>query len=151
MEEQLITLETAILAKEKSFDINCDWKIDKESKLHFQADLMYPNNSEFTFNSYDDPEVHEFNKFIESLYEAPTQSLLQKWLREVHGIYVNSYHDLTPDAKSIQYYTDWGFINDPSSADYKYCPNGGYDEEAIWKTYEEALENGLQEALKLIK
>lgn len=76
---------------------------------------------------------------------------LQKYLRDIYGIYVSSDHDLDPTGKFVIYYTNWGFINDPSSENYKYHPEGGYDEFNNWKTYEEALEFGLQEGLKLIK
>lgn len=81
---------------------------------------------------------------------VPTQSLLQKWLREVHNIYVESYHDLSSDGKSIQYYTSWGFLQQ-KNIEGKQNVNGWYDEYNDWKKYEEALEFGLQEALKLIE
>ena len=73
----------------------------------------------------------------------PTQSLLQKWLREVHKLHVNI----------IMYeywYPEVEIINDRAESyphpNYEY-PNGKVD----YETYEEALEIGLQEALKLIK
>lgn len=78
---------------------------------------------------------------------------IQKWLREIHGIYIESYHDITLDYKDIQYYTNWGFTNNPRDFS-KYGgfrTEGGYNENNDWKTYEEALEFGLQEGLKLIK
>jgi len=78
-----------------------------------------------------------------------TQSLLQKWLREVHNIYVESYHDLTSDGTKIQFYTSWGFLQQKDKNGNQNV-NGWYDEYDNWKTYEEALEKGLQEALKLI-
>lgn len=125
MKEKLIEFETAKLAKERGFD----WEVEKMFsglKLTENTSLRFDWNSQ---NNID---------FI----SVPTQSLLQKWLRDVHGIYVESYHDLTANGKGIQYYTNWGFIKDHAG--------GGYDEYNDWRTYEEALEKGLQEALKLI-
>ena len=104
-----------------------------------------------------------FEKWLSNLDVAPypvifwdiplfiQMSYIQKYLRDVYGIYVSSDHDLDPTGKFVIYYTNWGFINDPSSENYKYHPEGGYDEFNNWKTYEEALEFGLQEGLKLIK
>ena len=114
MEEQLIKLETANLAKEKGF----------KKGIHHNGLGQYYTNT--------------------------TQSLLQKWLREVHKIYVASYHDLNPIHDGIIYYTNWGYINDPSDKKLAYNPLGSYDESTSWRTYEDALEFGLQAALKLI-
>jgi|GEM_PF-5703540 len=75
-------------------------------------------------------------------------SYIQKWLREIHDIYVESYHDYDPKDGKYQYYTNWGF-NDPNTIEKK--QSGWYDEYNDWKTYEDALEFGLQEGLKLIK
>lgn len=97
MEEQLISFETAILAKEKKFNISCRY---------------------CTCNNV----------------QLPTQSLLQKWLREVHNIevYVTPVKEITNDFK----YYQW-MIHTISFG--------------IHDTYEKALEAGLIEALKLIK
>ena len=72
MEEQLISFETAKLAKEKGFDWICrvfyeDWD---NNELHEPISPSDFNNE------------HVWEKTI----SAPTQSLLQKWLREVHDI-----------------------------------------------------------------
>jgi len=134
MEEQLISFETAKLAKEKGFRLGIGWfGFDNQFYVSegVQTGMLCEN--------------HRGNNPV-----ACTQSLLQKWLRDVHKIYVASYHDLNPKHDGIIYYTNWGFINDPNSKNYKYSPLGGYDESANWETYEEALEFGLQEALRLI-
>ncbi len=71
-------------------------------------------------------------------YSAPTQSLLQKWLREVHLISIKV-DDFTYNSK-IRY-------------DVNVVPLGSQEDtpSEVLKSYEEALEKGLQEALKLIK
>lgn len=128
MKEQLITFETAKLAKEKGFK--------KESFNYYneKGELLYDNE----FNSFGSFQGTKLDNYI----DAPTQSLFQKWLREVHNIYV----DIWCNASG------WGFnLN-------KTCGTTIYDFHYIedtptgmFKTYEEALEKGLQEALLLIR
>ena len=65
MEEQLIESETAIIAKEKGFDVNCDkgyYKHETEDQIM----LLWKNGES------EEPDCGN----------APTQALLQKWLRE---------------------------------------------------------------------
>lgn len=124
MEEQLIIFKTAKLAKKKGY-INHDCK------------------------QYDIKGLSAIKGYVNNPTAAPTQSLLQKWLREVHNIYVESYHDLTSDGTKIQFYTSWGFLQQKDKNRNKNV-NGWYDEYNDWKTYEEALEVGLIEGLKLI-
>ena len=64
---------------------------------------------------------------------APTQSLLAKWLREEHNIHLIAYKNINIDGYDWCYITTDGITNINS-----------------YKTYEEAYEIGLQEALKLI-
>lgn len=75
---------------------------------------------------------------------------MQKWLREVHNIYVDVRHTASLDGKGIQYYTNWGFIRNLDKEG-KQNVNGGYSEYEDWKTHEQALEHGVMEGLKLIK
>lgn len=115
MEEQIVTLMTAKLAKEKGFNIFTGkaW-IKKEGQ-----DLFFVPVYTGVTNGID--------------YHAPTQSLLQKWLREVHKIDVN----VLPYNKNKKYYEVWVEKANTTWSNFS--------------TYEEALELGLQEALKLIK
>ena len=167
MKEQLITFETAKLAKEKDFNIlqHSYYFEDGEFKENSLKGTNGYYGEEYEFN------LSEFNEnwndkwltkktgdrcfgcskqkgYLET-FSAPTQSLLQRWLREVHNIYVESYHDLTSDGTKIQFYTSWGFLQQKDKNGNRNV-NGWYDEYNDWKTYEEALEIGLQEALKLI-
>lgn len=129
MNEQLISFETAKLAKEKGFDISVNraWS-DKDNKIGEYEHFYFFNNDE---------KVKDHFRF--PLYSAPTQSLLQKWLREKHHlIIIVAYqyeHDSTPYSywiyKELQSLPINQWVNDLN-------------------TYEEALELGLQEALKLI-
>ena len=137
LREKLISFETAILAKEKGFKNACDGFVNKDNEYIFMPDLLYPNNSEFSHNSEEDPEVVEWKELMKTLVLAPTQSLLQKWLREVHEISI----------KIDDYYT-----NSRVRFDYNVCELGSQEDNpvGIFETYEEALEIGLYQALLLI-
>jgi hypothetical protein len=110
MIDQIIKYETAVLAKEKGFDIRSE---------------------PYRYNP-----IHEELTVLEGV-NAPTQSLLQKWLRDKFSINIGlTYYNL---AKS-------GYRNS-TYWEYRLHYAG------VWgqgNTYEEALEVGLQEALKLI-
>lgn len=138
LREKLISFETAILAKEKGFKNACDGFVNKDNEYIFMPDLLYPNNSEFSHNSEEDPEVVEWKELMKTLVLAPTQSLLQKWLREVHEISI----------KIDDYYT-----NSRVRFDYNVCELGSQEDNpvGIFETYEEALEIGLYQALLLLE
>ena len=128
MQEELITFETAKLAKEKGFNIftdvcfantpNSDNKQYKKIKLH---------------HSHSVGSVDSFGNMLTIVAYAPTQSLLAKWLREEHNIHLIAYKNINIDGY------DWCFIT-----------TDGITNINSYKTYEEAYEIGLQEALKLI-
>jgi hypothetical protein len=83
--------------------------------------------------------------------ENPTQSELQKWLREKHNIYVIITEEFYTDGinHNIQILT-----YDLSNVENNYINNDKstkiYGDNGEFKTYEKALEFGLQKALKLI-
>jgi len=90
MKEQLISFDTAKLAKEKGFDLKClgNYHIGRISgKNHVSAIQMYEKD----FNNYREPHScgYEGKKKDRGQLttSAPTQSLLQKYLRSKHGIY----------------------------------------------------------------
>jgi len=131
MKEEIVLFETAKLAREKGF-------IDKD------VDSFYNDDGTFELNPIDYKDKKEVLSKEFSLrydiYLAPTQSLLQKWLRDKHGVHITPiYWDL--DYKVYSYLIDTTFS--------KY--NIDVDDNTEYTTYEEALEIGLQEALKLIK
>lgn len=75
--------------------------------------------------------------------KLPTQSLLQRWLREVHKIYVcMEPHSVGPGAHS------W-WLSKPQHF-YKLSNVHELEHPYEFWSYEEALEKGLQAALKLI-
>lgn len=112
MEEQLVSLDTAKLAKEKGFEVLVG------EAFYKQEDGTYTEG----LSNYDEPWYNEIKR--------PTQSLLQKWLREIHKLKIY----VLPNAGPLINMRD-GVI---------------FVGELAHDSYEEALEVGLKEALKLI-
>lgn len=144
MEETLITFETAKLAKDKGFNIPVVNFYKKSKKPYTTTGSEYQserdaisdwNNGQGSYPT--SPEDVECS--------APTQSLLQKWLRELHNIDVFVGRDgiFKKDNYCIVIYNDIKYIS-------RLRPLNN-DVFSGYSTYEEALEIGLQEALKLVK
>jgi len=144
MKEQLISLPTAQLAKEKGFDwqVTAKW----EPHQHGNKDL--------------EPYLTErmgLTDFNSGLYgtanlSAPTPSLLQKWLREIHGIHIDT--EAVGSEEEFPRYIQMVYTCPQDRIDYELKCLGFGDkdsEEQEYDAYEEALEAGLQEALKTIK
>ena len=74
--------------------------------------------------------------------EFPTQSIAQKWLREIKNIHICVYNCACGYGYEISKADNGTHI---ASSAYKGTNDGGK-----WDTYEEVLEAGLQETLKLI-
>ena len=126
MEDTRITFETAKLAKEKGFpQENNRLEIPYYNyRGEFKGDV-----SDWRVRKYIRGEDTSDIEFV----SAPTQSLLAKWLREEHNIHLIAYKNINIDGY------DWCFIT-----------TDGITNINSYKTYEEAYEIGLQEALKLI-
>ena len=125
MEDTRISFETAKLAKEKGF-----YQEPNRRKVPY-----YNYKGEFNGDVTDFLRKYlreEDTSEVESV-SAPTQSLLAKWLREEHNIHLIAYKNINIDGYDWCYITTDGITNINS-----------------YKTYEEAYEIGLQEALKLI-
>jgi len=144
MKEQLITFDTAKLAKEKGFFIH--------TKYYYNSDNPLSNNIELKSRGWTTEEsegivytrIHEESGLltyqIDSINNAPTQSLLQKWLREVHII----------EVYVVPYSVSGGHAMRGGKGFYEVVVDKSVTTWSGHKTYEEALEEGLQEALKLI-
>lgn len=126
-----INFETAKLAKEAGFDIQSDCPVSwKDGKLDVEEEYIF-------YSSYKD------------VFPAPYQTKLQEWLREKHNIHIEVFY-IKPrhkesHIKKIADNTSWGcgWIDITSKSVVL--------EDIIYKeTHEEALEIGLQEALKTI-
>ena len=125
MEDTRITFETAKLAKEKRFpqEPNKRKVPYYNYKGEFKGDV-----TDFLRKYLREEDTSE----VESV-SAPTQSLLAKWLREKHNIHLIAYKNINIDGY------DWCFIT-----------TDGITNINSYKTYEEALEAGLYQALLLL-
>lgn len=129
MKEQLVTLEIAVLAEEKGCEI----------KLYDEKDWEYVNSyGDIILCNYNPQK--EYPKANRVIY-CP-QSLLQKWLRDNHMIRI--YVEQGVSGNFIVTMYTWPGDNQLG----KWVR---YNNTQSYNTYEEALEKGLQEALKLIK
>ena len=130
MQEQLISFETAKLAKGKGFPQETN-RLEipyYNYKGEFKGDV-----SDWRIRKYIRGEDTSDIEFV----SAPTQSLLAKWLREEHNIIV------LVDYEGIDgyYYKFYSYKEG----------NKNYDASGKnYNTYEDAYEIGLQEALKQI-
>lgn len=128
--EVLISFETAKLAKSKGFIFDGHTNNWLETTLPYREDGS--RTIDFTYKG--------------EYYGAPTQSLLQKWLRDKYNIHVE---------------VNYRRFGVPSGNGYFYMCNltkyvtmdeyFGKDIFHGFETYEEALEVGLQSGLKMIK
>lgn len=121
MNDPLITFETAKLAKEKGFE---------QSPFAIQTSycLVYKNSDEVMIrNSLFNPSS--------IICTAPTQSLLQKWLREVHK------YDVRPSREEDHWIFGYCEFSHGNKSTQSCVP---------FDTYEKALEWGLKTVLKLI-
>ena len=112
MTEELITLETAKLLKEKGF---------QQRKYLINVSTL-----------------HHCYKYL----SVPPQSVAQKWLRETKNLHIEIYRNACGYGYIIVKANNGTWMEDDDAKG----PNDG----GKWDTYEEALEAGLQEALKLI-
>ena len=127
MKEQLITFDTAKLAKEKGFEL------DTDKVWLFKKSLIEPISGSH-------PNLGTSYASDCLMYPRPTQSLLQKWLRREHLIHIEVFLD--DNSPYNKYY-------------YRVMTIGKYfvtsHDGKLNEEYEDALEKGLEEALKLIK
>ena len=118
--EEICTYEVCKLAKEKGFDVPT-------------AEFY---NDDGNIGCY--PRAFNHNEFPDGDYAAPTQSLLQRWLREEKGYYVYPFFD------NVQLMWDW--VCREKTGD-KWIPLVGV-EFHLFPTYELALEDALKYALE---
>lgn len=134
MKEQLISFETAKLAKEKGYTSNDEWYYKEDGNLSNDLKIITRGNN--------------------TISNAPTQSLLQKWLREERKLFLSIILE-------VQYTREICEDSDGKEQNPHYVPEGWYIDlhnesislpaRGLFKTYEEALEEGLKQSLKLIK
>ena len=139
MKDQLVTFDTAKLAKELGFDEPCidtykDVELYKHKAKRYNSSFNTEWREELIKNS-------AMSNAKIARYSAPTQSLLQKWLREKHFI----------EVYVVPYSVSGGHAMRGGKGFYEVVVDKSVTTWSGHKSYEEALEKGLQEGLKLIK
>ena len=121
--DEICTYEVAKLAREKGFNVQTfDW-------------YDYAGNYNKGFIPH---KLYECPRYKE--YYAPTQSLLQRWLREEEGIHISVEYEWV---EGVDDWTFWAYI--------KKINNAKVVNDAIksgFNTYELALEDALKYALE---
>lgn len=163
--DELIKFPTSVLAKAKGFNVFNDNELGYASnefvfdpdgtlcRLSYECNPLVDNKSWFElrkYNSSDKNDPKNYRKFpIKNHFEAegietylvPTQTALHKWLREVHHIDVDIESDRALNTEIGCYSC---LILSPTDTKFHWNVGGFH------KTYELAMEAGLEEALKLI-
>ena len=121
IEEQFVSFETAKMLKEAGFDVPCTSQYT-EGKYIWNVDYPYHFNQD------------EFG------YSRPTQALAARWLREVYNVAIYSLYD---DDMEQWFYVVDAFTKNPVI--------NGFQSDSEYDDYESAFEDGLREAIKLIK
>ncbi|MBU3813528.1 MAG: hypothetical protein H9791_03345 [Candidatus Bacteroides intestinipullorum] len=123
IEEQFVSLDTARMLKEAGFNVPCRY-------------------------SYDNVGGFRWSKIGESTPKGwvpcPTQALAARWLREVHRISVDA--EFMAPSTNIDV---WKYFI--GKMDDMIWPGDFETSERTYAIYEEAMEAGLREAVKLIK
>jgi hypothetical protein len=128
MYEELISLKTAKLAKEKEFNIPVLDCINENEEIGDKEDFVLFNYNQFLSVKWS----------TQNLYSCPSQGLLQRWLREKHELFVFVNYRSFGVEECNGWYYHIGKSPDHYSSDQ-------------FKTYEEAMEEGLIEGLKQIQ
>jgi hypothetical protein len=146
MTEDLVTFETAQLAKEKG----CIIETSQRMMPYYRTNKK---QGSCEFNSLQGIDCRN-PKIIDCF--AYTQALLQKWLRKKHGINITI--SMGNELQGMMPFYPWDSfeeLEDKDSVKYAYILHNAKGESDMsqnkFDKYEDALEEGLQQALKLIK
>jgi hypothetical protein len=160
MSERLVSFKIAVLSKENKFD----WPVN-QSLVHYLGENKHPHDGTSGPFGWEKDEIEESSEYFVNFhdlcdlsnenyicYARPTQSKLQTWFRDVHGVFIGidgngrgkfRYHvynvDETNDA-----YPKYKGVEDTQSFEFG-------TEEYTFDSYEDALEEGLIVSLNFIK
>jgi hypothetical protein len=139
MQDQLVTKETALLAKDKGFY----W----DTALGLSLREFGGYNTKISTMVGSDP-IIKWDRFDSDL-RMPTQSLLQKWLRDIHNINITI---CLSGKKYDEPSYPWDSFEQDEVFFYVIIHNKNESTtlEPYFNIYEEALEQALIESLKLI-
>ena len=126
MKEDLVSLETAKIAHQKGFNIPTAYAFIN----HYSED--YIGIREYTLQTYHQNVYNGDNP----IYMAPTLSLLQKWLREIHDLHIHPKIYCDAEGEGRLYACDI------------YSPGADYIKVYRELKYEVSLDYALRRALK---
>ena len=136
IEEQFVSFDTAKLLKEAGFNVPCRgvYVTDRTGYYEFREYDNKQTKDDLCWNTEDGFQYE---------YLAPTKALAARWLREKHRIALDvAFIPPSIDGDVWQYFV--GKMDDM-------IWEGEYETGRKYATYEQAMESGLQEAIKLIK
>lgn len=123
--EDYVSLETAKLLKEKGFDNECDYYISEDGNLFYKGILRV------------------YNKIGKVTFLCPTLYEAQKWIWENHKMFVSAAPQ-PPFTKPLEFFF---WIDFPEETIDNY---GSLVIVEHFSSFQQALDAGLQETLKLI-
>ena len=126
IEEQFVSFDTAKLLKDAGFEANLKTMYVEEEK------------DEWAF--WDSGAKRSDYNYFDDTIACPTQALAARWLREVHNVAIYSLYD---DDMEQWFYVVDAFTKNPVI--------NGFQSGSEYDDYESAFEDGLREAIKLIK
>ena len=133
IEESYVSFDTARMLKEAGFDLPCRG-IYRAYRIGTSVFHEYDRKS-----AKDDLCRNAVDGF-QYEYLAPTQALAARWLREVYNVAIYSLYD---DDMEQWFYVVDAFTKNPVI--------NGFQSGSEYDDYESAFEDGLREAIKLIK
>ena len=133
IEEQFVSFDTARMLKEARFDVPCRgvYVTDRTGYYEFREYDNKQTADDLCWNTEDGFQYE---------YLAPTQALAARWLREVYNVAIYSLYD---DDMEQWFYVVDAFTKNPVI--------NGFQSGSEYDDYESAFEDGLREAIKLIK
>ena len=143
MQDQLISFETAKLARNKGFNESIEWYYYPVAFSLNNIPRLIADGAENRNETFYDGDNKEKSlalikaNTIEGFYSAPTQSLLAKWLREIHNIHIEIHS--TVDSGWFYSVFNLSQMNNRIDLDTDFL-----------MSYEEALEEVLFKVLRLI-
>lgn len=123
MKEQLVSFQVAKLAKEKGFN----WKVINYFKLSTISNPLIE----------DECRPQNINSLQSNpIFSRPTQSLLQKFIRETRGVHIEIHRNASG------YY--WSMCKADGGTDLGWSDISGPNDGGVWNSFEGALDNALQ-------
>ena len=135
--EEICTYEVCKLAKEKGFDGSGCLK-------HYDQNGLLRSNRSFSRFDLTIEELYKHDTPNEVQVYAPTQSLLQRWLREGKNLYIS----IIAHAKSKSVYYEWEVRYISALGNMNKASSVMTIETYRYNTYELALEDALKYALE---